>query len=177
MSAAPLRIERRAYGGDLLAYWDASLLRRRSRLLIWHAAPLTPIIYPARGFSTSLRRHELGWVWLERRYTVTVVLTPAGGLERAVCPVCLPPTVTGTIISTVELGLTMTVEPGPVVTIDDEEFQEAAGEGRYPPQLRADAWQAVEHLRGLLDEGIGPFGPDLEKLYAIALKPERARSS
>lgn len=179
MSAAPLRVERRSYDGDLAAYWDASLLRRRRGLLIWHAAPLTPIIYPGqgRGFRTPLRRHELGWVWLERRYTVTVELTPSGGLERAVCRVCLPPTLAGAIVSTVELGLAMTVEPGPVVTIDDEEFQEAAGEGRYPPQLRADAWQAVEQLRGLLDGGVGPFGPDLEKLSAIALKPERTPSS
>ena len=170
MTSPPLRVERRTYDGDLAAYWDAALLRRRSGLLIWHAAPLTPINYPRRGFSTPLRRHELGWVWLARRYTVAVELTPDGGLERAVGRVCLPPTFTGEIVATVELGLALIVAPGPTVTIDDEEFQEAAGEGRYHPQLRADAWAAIEELRGLLERGEGPFGPDLAKLYAVALK-------
>lgn len=165
-----LRIERRTYDGNLVAYWDATLLRRRSRLLIWHAPPLTPIIYPRRGFSTPLRRHELGWIWLDRRYTITVELTPTGELERAVCRVCLPPVFTGQVVSIVELGLTMTVEPGPVVTIDDDEFQEAAADYRYSPQLRADAWAAIGDVRKLLDEGAGPFGPDLEKMHGLALK-------
>lgn len=172
-----LRVERRAYGGDLTAYWDATLLRRRSRLLIWHAPPLTPIVHARGGFSSPLRRHELGWVWLERRYTVTVELRPDGGLERAACRICLPPTFTGRLVSIVELGLTMTVAPGPEVAIDDEEFQEAASEGRYPPQVRADAWAAIEELRGLLAEGGGPFGRDLEKMHALALKEARAPRS
>src|ERR671933_558475 len=79
MSAPPLRVERRAYDGELTAYWDARLLRRRSKLLVWHAPPLTPIIYPRRGFNTPLRRHELGWVWIDRRYTVAVELTEGSG--------------------------------------------------------------------------------------------------
>ncbi len=171
-----LRIERRTYGGDLAAYWDATLLRRRSELLIWHAAPLTPLNYPRRGFRTPLRHHELGWVWLERRYSVTVEMDPAGGLERAVGHVGLPPTFTGELVSIVDLGLAMTIEPGPVVTIDDDEFQEATGEGRYSPQVRADAWAAVEELRGLLDAGAGPFGPDLAKMHALATGAGRTTS-
>ena len=174
MIMPPLRVERRAYDGDLVAYWDARLLRRRSGLLIWHAPPLTSIVYPRRGFSTPLRRHELGWVWTERRYTIAVELTPAGGLERAVCRVCLPPRVAPGVVSIVELGLTMTVEPGPVVTVDDDEFQEQATDYGYPPRLRAEAWAAIEELRGLLAEGGGPFGPDLAKMHALALKDARS---
>jgi hypothetical protein len=173
MRTDPLRVERRAYGGELVAYWDANLLRRRSRLLIWHAPPMTPLVYPRRGFNAPLRRHELGWVWLDRRYSVTVELSPSGGLERAVCRVCLPPTFAGAVVALVELGLTVTVEPGPVVAVDDEEFQEAAGEGRYSPRVRADAWAAVAELRGLLEEGAGPFGPELEKMHALALRTRR----
>ena len=177
MSAPPLRVERRAYDGELTAYWDARLLRRRSKLLVWHAPPLTPIIYPRRGFNTPLRRHELGWVWTDRRYTVAVELTQGGELERAVCRVCLPPSVAPGVVSIVELGLTLTVEPGPEVTVEDDEFQERAADFGYPPQLRADAWAAIEELRGLLAEGSGPFGPDLAKMHALALKDARPAPS
>ena len=169
----PLRVERRAYDGELLAYWDARLLRRRSAFLIWHAPPLTPIVYPRRGFSAPMRHHELGWVWFRRHFTVTVELTPGGDLERAVCRVCLPPAFTGSVLSIVELGLTMTVEPGPRVTIDEDEFQEQGADYGYPPQLRADARAAIEEVRGLLAEGAGPFGPDLAKMHALALKAPR----
>ena len=172
MRAPQVRVERRGYDGGLIAYWDGALLRRRSGLLIWHAAPLTPVIYPRRGFSAPLRRHELGWVWTERRYTVTVELTPAGGLERAVCRVGPPPTIVGEVIALRELGLNLIVTPGPTVATEDEEFQEAASEGRYPPQLRADAWAAVEEVRALLRDGAGPFGADLAKMHALALRRE-----
>jgi hypothetical protein len=170
MNAPPIRIERRAYDGDLVAYWDGRLLRRRAGLLIWHAPPMTPLVYPRRGFNTPLRRHELGWVWPGKRYTVAVELTPAGGLERAVGRVCLPPTITKSHVATVELGLALVVEPGPVVTVEDDDFQEQAADYGYPPQLRAEAWSAIEELRGLLNDGIGPFGPDLAKMHALALR-------
>ncbi len=169
MKSTDLRIERRTYDGDLAAYWDAAVLRRRSKLLIWHVPPLTPIIYPRRGFNTPLRRHHLGWTWLDRRYTVEVELSPSGELERAVCRICLPPTVVGEIVSLVELGLAVNVEPGPIVTVDDDEFQEAANDYGYDPQLRATAWSAVEEIRALLLTGAGPFGPDLAKMHALAL--------
>lgn len=172
MRAPLVRVERRAHDGDLTAYWEGAILRRRSGLLIWHAAPLTPVVYPRRGFNSPLRRHEIGWVWPQRRYTITVELTPGGGLERAICRVGLPPAVRGEIVSQVEVGLSLTVAPGPTITIDDEEFQEAAGEGRYPPQLRADSWAAIEEIKGLLNEGAGPFGRDLETMHSLARKHE-----
>lgn len=175
MKTTELRIERRTFEGELAAYWEATLLRRRSKLLIWHAAPLTSIVYPRRGFSTPLQRHQLGWVWLDRRYTTEVELSPAGGLERAVSRICLPPTARGEIISIVELGIAVTIEPGPIVTVDDDEFQEAANDYGYDPQLRASAWSAVEAVRGLLTNGEGPFGPDLAKMHALALKQTAAR--
>jgi protein associated with RNAse G/E len=170
MKTTELRLERRTYDGELAAYWEAALLRRRSKLLIWHAAPLTSIVYPRRGFSTPLRRHQLGWIWLDRRYTVEVELSSQGGLERAVCRVCLPPEAKGEIVSLVELGLTVTIDPGPRLTVDDDEFQEAANDYGYDPQLRASAWSAVEAIRGLVAAGEGPFGPDLAKMHALALK-------
>lgn len=175
MKTTDLRIERRTYDGHLAAYWEAALLRRRSKLLIWHAAPMTPIVYPRRGFNTPLRRHHLGWTWLDRRYYVEVELSPDGGLEGAVGRICLPPRVAGEIVSITELGLTVRIEPGPVVTIEDDEFQEAATDYGYDPQLRADAWAAVEAVRGLLAAGEGPFGPDLAKMHALALKRTEAR--
>ena len=168
MKTTELRIERRSYDGELVAYWDAALLRRRSGFLVWHAAPLTPIIYPRRGFSTQFRRHELGWVWPQRRYTVSVELTEAGDLNQAVCRICLPPTIAGRIVAVRELGLALLVEPGPVVRVEDDEFQEAANDYSYDPQLRALAWAAVEEARKLLKNGEGPFGPDLTKMHALA---------
>lgn len=176
MKATDLRIERRTFDGNLAAYWDATLLRRRSRLLIWHVPPLTPIIYPRRGFNTPIRRHHLGWTWLDRRYAVEVELSPAGGLERAVCRVCLPPTVVDEVVSLVELGLTVTVEPGPIVTVEDDEFQESANDYGYDPQLRATAWSAVEAIRALLAAGEGPFGPDLAKMHALVLRRAETRT-
>ena len=175
MKTTELRIERRTFEGELSAYWDAKLLRRRSKLLIWHAAPLTSIVYPRRGFSTPLQRHQLGWVWLDRRFTTEIELSPGGNLERAISRVCLPPNARGEIISIVELGLAVNVEPGPIITVDDDEFQEAANDFGYDPQLRASAWSAVEAVRGMLKEGEGPFGPDLTKMYSLALKQYDAR--
>lgn len=177
MRTADLRVERRTFDGNLAAYWDAALLRRRSKLLIWHAPPLTPVIYPRRGFNAPLRRHHLGWAWLDRRYSVEVELSPAGGLERAVCRVCLPPTVAGEIVSVVELGLNVTVEPGPTVVVEDDEFQEAANDYGYDPQLRATAWSAVEAIRALLGAGEGPFGPELAKMHALALRRTEPRAT
>ena len=168
MKTTELRIERRSFDGELVAYWDAALLRRRSGFLVWHAAPLTPLIYPRRGFSTQLRRHELGWVWPDRRYTVSIELTEGGDLNQAVCRICLPPTIVGRIVTVRELGLSLLIEPGPTVTIDDDEYQEAATDYRYDPQLRAEAWAALEEARKLLETGEGPFGPDLTKMNALA---------
>ena len=170
MKTTTVRLERRTYDGNLVAYWEAELLRRRSKLLIWHAAPLTPIVYPRRGFNTPLRRHLLGWAWLDRRYNVEVELAASGDLERAVCRICLPPMVAGEVVSITELGLAVVVEPGPVVTVDDDEFQEAANDYGYDPQLRALAWAAVEQVRALLQSGEGPFGADLGKMHALALR-------
>jgi hypothetical protein len=171
-----LRIERRAYDGELVAYWEAALLRRRSTFLVWHAAPQSPIIYPRRGFSTRRRHHEIGWVWPQRRYTVSVELDDRGDLSQAVCRVTLPPTITGGIVSLRELGLLLRIEPGPVVRIDDDEFQEAAADYGYDPELRASAWSAIEEARRLLDAGEGPFGPDLSKMHALALRRTAGRS-
>ncbi len=176
MKTSELRIERRSFDGELVAYWDAHLLRRRSGYLIWHAAPLTPIIYPRRGFSTQLRRHELGWVWPQRRYTISVELTAGGDLSQAVCRICLPPTITGRIIALRELGLSLLVEPGPTVRVEDDDFQEAANDYGYDPQLRATAWAAIEEARKLLEQGEGPFGPDLGKMHALALHQTNAPS-
>ena len=177
MRTTDLRIERRTFDGELAAYWDAALLRRRSKLLIWHAAPMTPIVYPRRGFSTPLRHHHLGWTWTDRRYNIEIELSPDGGLERAVCRICLPPVVSGEVVSITELGLTVNIEPGPLLTIDDDEFQESATDYGYDPQLRANAWSAVEAIRTLLTAGEGPFGPDLAKMHALALKRTESRLS
>ena len=170
MKTSELRIERRSYDGELIGYWDAALLRRRSGFLIWHAAPLTPIIYPRRGFSTQFRRHELGWVWPQRRYTVSIELSDRGDLGRAVCRICMPPTIAGRIVAVRELGLALLVEPGPTVRVEDDEFQEAINDYNYDPQLRATAWAAIEEVRKLLENGEGPFGPDLNKMHALALQ-------
>jgi len=177
MKTTELRIERRSFDGELVAYWDAAMLRRRSTFLVWHAAPLTPLIYPRRGFSTTLRRHELGWVWPGRRYTVSIELTENGDLSQAVCRICLPPTIAGRIVTVRELGLALLVEPGPTVKIDDDEYQEAATDYGYDPQLRADAWAALEEARTLLESGEGPFGPDLTKMYALARQRTKGAAS
>lgn len=174
MKATLLRVERRTYDGGLVAYWDARLLRRRSRLLIWHAGPPSHVVYPRRGFNAPLRHQELGWVWLDRHYTVTVELSSRGDLERALARVCLPPTLAGPVVSVVELGLDLVVTPGPEVTVDEDEFHERANDLGYPPQLRARAWTALEEARRLLEQGAGPFGPDLATLHALALKTARA---
>lgn len=176
MKTTDLRIERRAFDGELVAYWEAALLRRRSAFLVWHAPPLTPIIYPRRGFSTRSQRHEIGWIWPQRRYTVSVELDDRGDLSQAVCRIGLPPTITGRIVLLRELGLIMRIEPGPVVTVDDEEFQEAATDSGYDPELRASAWAALEEVRKLLEAGEGPFGPDLAKMHALALRRTDERS-
>jgi hypothetical protein len=36
--------------------------------------------------------------------------------------------------------------------------------------LRAEAWAAIEEVRSLLAAGSGPFGPDLAKMHALALR-------
>ena len=176
MKTSELRIERRAFDGELVAYWDAALLRRRSSFLVWHAPPMTPIIFPRRGFSSTLPRHEIGWVWPQRRYTVSVELTESGDLSQALCRICLPPTIAGRIVALRELGLMLVVEPGPIVRVDDDEFQEAANDYGYDPQLRAIAWAALEEARKLLESGEGPFGPELGKMHALALQHTTARS-
>lgn len=173
MKTTPLRVERRTFDGELAAYWDARLLRRRSSLVIWHAAPRTPVIYPRRGFSSHLAHHELGWVWLDRHYTITVQLATNGGLERAIARVCLPPTRAGAVLSLVDLGLGLTIEPGPRLTVQEDDFHEQASDFGYPPQLRATAWAALEEVRALHASGAGPFGPDLVKLHALAMKDAR----
>jgi hypothetical protein len=170
MKTSAIRIERRSYDGELVAYWEAALLRRRSAFLVWHAAPQTPIVYPRRGFSTQRRHHEIGWVWPQRRYTVSVELDGDGDLSQAVCRIVLPPTIVGQIVSLRELGLLLHIEPGPIVRVDDDEFQEAANDYGYDPQLRATAWTALEEARKLLEAGEGPFGPDLTKMHALALR-------
>lgn len=170
MKTAPLRVERRTFDGELAAYWEARLLRRRAGLLIWHAPARTPVIYPRRGFSARLVHHELGWVWLDRHYTVTVELSPEGGLERAIARVCLPPSSARGVLSLVDLGLHLTVEPGPRLTVQDDDFHEQASDFGYPPQLRATAWAALEEARALHASGAGPFGPELVKLHALAMR-------
>jgi protein associated with RNAse G/E len=170
MKTTDLRIERRSFDGELVAYWEAALLRRRSAFLVWHTAPQTPIIYPRRGFSTRTEHHEIGWIWPQRRYMVSVELDERGDLSQAVCRIALPPTIVGRIVSLRELGLLMRVEPGPLVQVDDDEFQEAANDYGYDPELRASAWSALEEVRKLLEAGEGPFGPDLTKMHALALR-------
>ncbi|MGN6813441.1 MAG: hypothetical protein ACTHMP_21440, partial [Thermomicrobiales bacterium] len=60
--------------------------------------------------------------------------------------------------------------------VEDDEFQEATNDYGYDPLLRAQAWSAVEEARGLLTSGSGPFGPDLEKMYGLALNRTRVPS-
>lgn len=174
MKPTAIRLERRTHDGSLTAYWEATVLRQRSKYLIWHAPPRTPVVYPQRGFTSALRQHLLGWLWLDRYYTVEIELNPAGQLERAVGGICLPPTLQGEVVSLVELGLTVLITPGPQVVIDDDEFQEAVNDYGYDHQLRTTAWQAVEELHTLLRNGEGPFGPDLAKMHGLALKQTRA---
>ena len=101
---------------------------------------------------------SLEYYWLDRWYNVFRFAQPDGGLRNYYCNVNVPPTLTGDVLSYVDLDLDILVDPDLSYRIlDVEDFERNIEVYGYPAEVQANARNALRELVQLIETRSFPF--------------------
>lgn len=102
--------------------------------------------------------HSLEYYWLDRWYNVFRFAQPGGELRNYYCNVNVPPTLSGDVLSYVDLDLDILVAPDfSYQILDQEDFEQHALLYDYPTDVKTNAKRALDELIELIDRREFPF--------------------
>jgi protein associated with RNAse G/E len=137
--------------------WSAHIISNDDDLIVLDAE-----------FSEEIKHQLLGIVargtisreyyWLNRWYNVFRFQHPNGELRSFYCNINVPPTFDGRVLSYIDLDIDILVAPDlSYQIVDEDEFASNAAKYKYPPEIRTQAYQALEELKALIEERGFPF--------------------
>jgi hypothetical protein len=126
--------------------------------LWFHAPPGSVLAHHTRGQTFTFARQSDMYFWRGRWYNVYVNRDPDGTLQHFYCNVGLPPVITDSTLTFVDLDLDVQISPGGACQIlDADEFRAHSVAYAYPPDVRRAAWQAILDIIALWRARKPPF--------------------
>ena len=150
------------YDGTEYRRWDATMARQEDRLIVLDAE-----------FDHDVQHHLLGeiprgtrtleYYWLDRWYNVFRFLEADGTTKLFYCNVNMPPTISSSSLTYIDLDIDILVRPDfSYQILDLEEFAANAARYGYPEQVKTRSHEAVDELIAMIKARQFPFGVSLE---------------
>jgi protein associated with RNAse G/E len=137
--------------------WSARIIGREDNLLILDAQFEEEIRHQLLGI-VARGTTSIEYYWLDRWYNIFRFLHPNGELRSFYCNVNVPPSFDGSMLSYIDLDMDILVAPDLSYRIvDEDEFMFNADRYGYPPQIRKQAYQALDELVTLIEKRDFPF--------------------
>ncbi len=138
------QIDARKYDGVLHYTLPAQLVEDNGQRIWLHTPTGAPLRHITRGIERPMPHAAEMLFWRDTGYNIYVNYTPDGALNYFYCNVSLPPRVTGTTLSFVDIDLDVAIRPdGTVSLLDADEFAAHRTRYGYPRDVQRDAWRAV----------------------------------
>ena len=145
------------YDGTEYRRWAATIARHEGSMIVLDAE-----------FESDVQHHLLGdiprgtrtveYYWLDRWYNVFQFLETDGTTKLYYCNINMPPTISSSILSYIDLDLDILVRPDfSYQILDLEEFAANAARYGYPEHVKRRAHEAVDKLIAMIKSRQAPF--------------------
>jgi protein associated with RNAse G/E len=157
----PWLLEARKYDQRLHYRIPAHLISDDGHLLRFRSMIGAPLEHFTRGWVRPMNHPSEMWFWRDRWYNIYVNYDAAGVLDHFYCNAGLPPVISGTTLTFVDLDLDVQIRPrGGFEVLDTDEFIEHSAHYGYPPDVRHNAALAVLDIIQLWRSRQPPFAPE-----------------
>jgi protein associated with RNAse G/E len=137
--------------------WLAQIVHQADNLIVIEAKFPVSINHPQLGYIPA-GTTSFEYYWLDRWYNVFRFPYPTGNFVTFYCNVATPPIFDGQNIKYTDLDLDLIVkQDGSWEIIDVAEFRYNALKYHYDQTIRQNAWDALNELVSLVDQGAFPF--------------------
>ena len=154
----PVEVRSLRFDGSVKRVWRARLARREEDLIVLEGVFEEEVRHPLLG---AIRAGTLSteFFWTNRWYSVFRFREPDDGrLRNFYGNINTPPSLSGGILSFVDLDIDVLVRPDFAYTIlDEDEFEQHAEQFKYPLEFRRRAFRALEELLELVGRREFPF--------------------
>ena len=149
------------HDGRVSRSWPARVARRVHSLIVLDAFFAEEVRHPLIG-TIEAGTLSTEFFWTDRWYSVFRFEEPSGGrLLKFYCNINTPPTLESGVLSFVDLDVDILVHPDySFEVLDEDEFEHHAELYQYPPAYRHNVQEALEELRGLIENRRFPFSEE-----------------
>lgn len=145
------------YDGAEYRRWNGRLERHENSLIVLHAAFDEEVQHDLLG-NISCGTRTIEYYWLDHWYNVFRFLEEDSTTKLFYCNVNVPPTISGGVLSYIDLDIDILVQPDfSYQVLDLEEFAENAARYGYSEQVKRQAHSAVDELVSLIEARQFPF--------------------
>jgi protein associated with RNAse G/E len=145
------------YDGAEYRRWNARLERHENSLIVLHAAFDEEVQHDLLG-NISCGTRTIEYYWLDHWYNVFRFLEEDSTTKLFYCNVNVPPTISGGVLSYIDLDIDILVQPDfSYQVLDLEEFTDNAARYGYSEQIKRQAHSAVDELVSLIEARQFPF--------------------
>jgi protein associated with RNAse G/E len=145
------------YDGAEYRRWNARLESHENSLIVLHAAFDEEVQHDLLG-NISCGTRTIEYYWLDHWYNVFRFLEEDSTTKLFYCNVNVPPTISGGVLSYIDLDIDILVQPDfSYQVLDLEEFADNAARYGYSEQIKRQAHSAVDELVSLIEARQFPF--------------------
>lgn len=145
------------YDGAEYRRWNARLERHENSLIVLHASFDQEVQHDLLG-NISCGTRTIEYYWLDHWYNVFRFLEEDSTTKLFYCNVNVPPTISGGVLSYIDLDIDILVQPDfSYQVLDLEEFADNAARYGYSEQIKRQAHSAVDELVSLIEARQFPF--------------------
>ena len=145
------------YDGAEYRRWHATIARREDPLIVLDAQFADDVQHDLLG---DIRRgtQTIEHYWLHRWYNIFRFLETDGTTKLFYCNVCMPPSLSGGVLSYIDLDIDILVQPDwSFQVLDLEEFAANAQHYGYPDLVKCQTHKAVAELISMIETRQFPF--------------------
>jgi protein associated with RNAse G/E len=142
--------------------WAATIARQEDPMIVLDAAFEYDVQHRLLGDIPRGTR-TVEYYWLDRWYNVFRFLEANGTTKLFYCNVNMPPTISSSSLTYIDLDIDILVRPDfSYQILDLEEFAANAARYGYPEQVKTRSHEAVDELIAMIKARQFPFGVSLE---------------
>jgi protein associated with RNAse G/E len=157
LAAAPITVRVLKYDGTEYRRWNATMARHEGGLVVLDAEFEKDVQHELLG-EIARGTRTIEYYWLDRWYNVFRFLEADGTTKLFYCNVNMPPTITSSVLTYIDLDIDILVRPdGSYQVLDLEEFAANAARYGYSEQVKTQAHAAVNKLASMIKGRQFPF--------------------